>query len=440
MFRFFKDTSGWLPNYLRFRLKTPFPDLADQQTPPEMPPTREWLDERLCPLVQGNGLFLGCPAVDEESRRRVRKLQFPDQQGGTLFLYLDTLGTLSFSEELLLHTQPGPYAERMTRWVLRLLRFHLPNREFRIPETVALDQLLASNEVLLGALRLLEDGLLEQIPVAGYTFQDRQNLFVFPRLYAFLVWSDSILRDTETPLTAIHATEAEVNEDCLVAFAALIWSDEVLADVEREVLGKYLRQSGLPKARQAELEKQLFEPLTLETLQLRLEPPILRRFLLEQLVLLALIDAQEAWQEQVLIAHIAQRLDVTPDTLEAIYASVGVFYAEYGERFSFLRDNPALRQLKDFSSDLITRRVKKNLDRVMQEIQETRELYDLLMKTTTTKLSVAEKQKVQEQLLDIAKTIPALAIFVLPGGGLLLPILIKILPFNLLPSSFHEET
>jgi hypothetical protein len=210
--------------------------------------------------------------------------------------------------------------------------------------------------------------------------------------------------------------------------------------VEREVLGKYLRQSGLPKARQAELEKQLFEPLTPETLQLRLEPPILRRFLLEQLVLLALIDAQEAWQEQVLIAHIAQRLDVTPDTLEAIYASVGVFYAEYGERFSFLRDNPALRQLKDFSSDLITRRVKKNLDRVMQEIQETRELYDLLMKTTTTKLSVAEKQKVQEQLLDIAKTIPALAIFVLPGGGLLLPILIKILPFNLLPSSFHEET
>ena len=175
-----------------------------------MPPTREWLDERLCPLVQGNGLFLGCPAVDKESRRRVRKLQFPDQQGGTLFLYLDTLGTLSFSEELLLHTQPGPYAERMTRWVLRLLRFHLPNREFRIPETVALDQLLASNEVLLGALRLLEDGLLEQIPVAGYTFQDRQNLFVFPRLYAFLVWSDSILRGTETPLTTIHVTEAEI--------------------------------------------------------------------------------------------------------------------------------------------------------------------------------------------------------------------------------------
>jgi hypothetical protein len=50
-----------------------------------------------------------------------------------------------------------------------------------------------------------------------------------------------------------------------------------------------------------------------------------------------------------------------------------------------------------------------------------------------------EKQKVQDQLMDIAKTIPTLAIFALPGGGILLPILIKVLPFNILPSSFQEE-
>lgn len=439
MFRFFKDESGWLPNYLRFRLHTPFPNLPDQQTATELPPSRDWLDERLCPLVQGNGLFLGCPVMDESSRRRLRKLKFPDQQGGTLFLYLDTLGTLTFAEELLLDGQSGAYAERMTRWVLRLLRFHLPNREFRIPEAVPLDQLLASNEVLQGALRMLEDELLEQIPVSGYTSEDRQNLFVFPRLYAFLAWSDSILRGAEIPLSQVHATEAEVNEDCLMAFAALTWSDEVLADVEREVLGEYLRQSRLSAVRQAELQERLFKPVHLEALQLRLDSPILRRFLLEQVVLLSLIDAQEVWQERALIESLAQRLEVKRDTLEEIYASVGTFYTEYSGRFGFLRDNPAVRQLKDFSNDLITRQVKKNLDRVMQEIRETRELYDLLLKATATNLSTEEKRKVQDQLLDIAKTIPTLAIFALPGGGLLLPILIKILPFNLLPSSFQED-
>jgi len=49
-----------------------------------------------------------------------------------------------------------------------------------------------------------------------------------------------------------------------------------------------------------------------------------------------------------------------------------------------------------------------------------------------------KKQKVQEQLIDVAKSIPALAIFALPGGGILLPVLIKVLPFNILPSSFQD--
>ena len=45
----------------------------------------------------------------------------------------------------------------------------------------------------------------------------------------------------------------------------------------------------------------------------------------------------------------------------------------------------------------------------------------------------------REQLIDLAKTIPALAIFAAPGGLLLLPILFKLLPFNLLPSSFVDD-
>jgi hypothetical protein len=43
------------------------------------------------------------------------------------------------------------------------------------------------------------------------------------------------------------------------------------------------------------------------------------------------------------------------------------------------------------------------------------------------------------QLIDVAKAIPALAIFAAPGGMLLLVALAKVLPFNLLPSSFQDE-
>ncbi len=44
----------------------------------------------------------------------------------------------------------------------------------------------------------------------------------------------------------------------------------------------------------------------------------------------------------------------------------------------------------------------------------------------------------QEQLLDIFKTIPSLAIFMLPGGAILLPLFVKFIP-KLLPSAFDDN-
>jgi hypothetical protein len=67
-------------------------------------------------------------------------------------------------------------------------------------------------------------------------------------------------------------------------------------------------------------------------------------------------------------------------------------------------------------------------------------LAELLKKSATTELSEEEKAKVKKQLWDILKTIPAFTIFMLPGGSIILPILLKILPKELiLPSSYYDE-
>jgi hypothetical protein len=80
----------------------------------------------------------------------------------------------------------------------------------------------------------------------------------------------------------------------------------------------------------------------------------------------------------------------------------------------------------------------RNKKRLIQEIMESKELFILLKESTLRDLTDIEKQKVKEQLFDIFKTIPSLAIFVLPGGGILLPIVIRFIP-KLLPSSFNEN-
>ena len=82
--------------------------------------------------------------------------------------------------------------------------------------------------------------------------------------------------------------------------------------------------------------------------------------------------------------------------------------------------------------------LQKNKARVLQELQESKELVFLLRKSLTTNLTEEEKKKVKEQVLDICKTIPAFTVFMLPGGALLLPLLIKMIP-TILPSSFRED-
>ena len=53
----------------------------------------------------------------------------------------------------------------------------------------------------------------------------------------------------------------------------------------------------------------------------------------------------------------------------------------------------------------------------MTEVKETKELSELLLKATTQPLSSHRKTKVQEQLMDIARSIPALAILLCPEAA-----------------------
>ena len=87
----------------------------------------------------------------------------------------------------------------------------------------------------------------------------------------------------------------------------------------------------------------------------------------------------------------------------------------------------------------IKENIQKNKKRLAKELQESKELIVLLKKSTYKKLSEEEKGKVKEQLLDICKGIPAFAVFMLPGGALLLPLLIKLIP-DILPSAFQEDS
>ena len=80
----------------------------------------------------------------------------------------------------------------------------------------------------------------------------------------------------------------------------------------------------------------------------------------------------------------------------------------------------------------------KNKRRLALELKQSKEAVFLIKKATHSNLSEEEKEKIKIQLLYICKAIPSLAVFLLPGGALLLPLLIKLIP-DILPSAFQDD-
>ena len=82
---------------------------------------------------------------------------------------------------------------------------------------------------------------------------------------------------------------------------------------------------------------------------------------------------------------------------------------------------------------MIKRYLKKlfvvNKEALMMEVLSIKGLMQLLMKTRNTdrKWSREEKKQIKRHLKNIAKIVPALALFSLPGGSILLPVLAEIL-------------
>ncbi|ACL67427.1 conserved hypothetical protein [Anaeromyxobacter dehalogenans 2CP-1] len=178
-------------------------------------------------------------------------------------------------------------------------------------------------------------------------------------------------------------------------------------------------------------------------------PERVRPFLLEQLLLAQLRvrldgDATRGWIERFATAAGLDAQAVATAQVEAAaqHCDHEVWFEAFDEGgvpvdWQVLADE--WESVADHVVERVSTAVTDNLGSLATEIRETGELGGLLAKAAAgKKLDAAEKRKVKAQLIDLAKAVPALAIFAAPGGMLLLPLLAKLLPFNLMPSAWDR--
>ncbi len=162
------------------------------------------------------------------------------------------------------------------------------------------------------------------------------------------------------------------------------------------------------------------------------------RYFLDVACLAIWEDNTVEFTESEFIYGIGKDLGFEPKQISRAIEEIIYFFNKYENEIPFLKDNNLAIQFYDSMAKVVNKLILRNSKRLQKELSESKELVALISQSTLRDLSAEEKQKVQKQLIDIFKTIPSLAIFILPGGAVLLPIFIKLIP-KLLPSSFDDN-
>lgn len=209
---------------------------------------------------------------------------------------------------------------------------------------------------------------------------------------------------------------------------------------EKKIFNFFLYSSNLNFYQKRRLKHQLSKTISLDRIDFAaVQNPLLKKYIFEIALLVAWADKEIEETEEQFIEALASRLNLPETEADESCIQVEKFVLNNWKNVHFLQEQ--------FNYQILTQRLTKQTGKVIvkyrqkisKEVAESKELLSLLMKSTKKELTDEEKAKVKEQLKDILKTIPALAIFMLPGGSLLLPVLFKVLPQHLvLPSSFQS--
>jgi len=142
--------------------------------------------------------------------------------------------------------------------------------------------------------------------------------------------------------------------------------------------------------------------------------------------------------EKKLLLKLGEQLSLEQVSVDNSINFIEIFYNNNKNKIALLSSQNIVKTFYSNSSKMVNKLISRNSKRLQKELLESKELMVLLSKSTVRDLNDDEQKKVQTQLLDIFKSIPSLAIFMLPGGALLLPLVIKFIP-KLLPSSFDDN-
>ncbi len=166
--------------------------------------------------------------------------------------------------------------------------------------------------------------------------------------------------------------------------------------------------------------------------------PLEKRYIIDIVCMASWSDKHIDKEEYQYLSQLKKDLDLNTKVLTESIDSINTFYEQNKSKIAFLSSKNLAQSFYDNSSKMVSKLIKRNSKRLLKELSQSKEAMVLLTQSTQRSLTEDEQKKIQDQLLDIFKSIPSLAIFMLPGGMILLPLFVKFIP-KLLPSAFDDN-
>jgi hypothetical protein len=163
-----------------------------------------------------------------------------------------------------------------------------------------------------------------------------------------------------------------------------------------------------------------------------------RHFVLDLATLVIMSNHETAEGERLFLIELIEYLNFSEQELNRSMALTEQFILNNHNKIPLLKNSSSVEKIYSSFSKRWIKILGRNKDKLALELKQSKELVSLIRKSTSTELTKEEKELVKEQFKDIVKSMPSLAIFMLPGGTVLLPLLVKIVP-DILPSAFRDN-
>lgn len=406
-----------------------FSELLKSKTPH---PPEEVLGDKnefIYKTIQPSGLMYGHPIL-------------PKEYVSEDFLALDTseklkivlldgfVKTAVFPSDAVVPTDPDEYVSFMAKVIVEFYENAYPDNDVKF--TSFWGKKLSHVEIV---EKVINDRLstTQQHSFWGSFFN---NSLLFLDVFFFGEW----LAHPEHLRDSLIEQRDQTHQLLLEVMIAASYADSSVQDEEKELFSQLLETIQLSQERKDHLNHLLNTGHSLEKINLStIDEWILQKYILELAILFVWADQIVTEEEKAFINQLGFKLGFKEDEIERSMAAIESFVVTNWGKVSFLQEKNNFNVISEQFIQRISKVVNKNKKMISTEIKESKELMELLKKSTKEELTPEEQILVRNQLIDILKILPTFVIIALPGSFLTLPLLMKILPDSALPSAFRKK-